>query len=197
MSEWVSRIRTGPGQRAALGLVFALLLATAVDAGLWAVRQEGSGGRAGSVNAAGRGHATSSLLTSAYSNALLVGAGHQAAYFIFWNTRNSKLQGQISQYLIEPPRLPGQKAPGTDVTGDSFTGTVAGSRVKMRLVGNGLNGVTLMTGRILSGHLLWLSDPAAGHGVITFHTEKNLNRFTTLFNRMYYGDYNRLNHGKP
>jgi hypothetical protein len=140
---------------------------------------------------------TSSLLTSADANALLVGAGHQAAYFIFWSIRNGKLQGQISQYLIEPPRLPDQKAPGTDVTGDSFTGTVAGSRVKMSLAGNGLNGVTLMTGRIRSGHLLSLSDPVAGHGVIAFRTEKNLDRFTVLFNRMYYGDYNRLNQRDP
>jgi hypothetical protein len=156
--------------------VVALLLATAVDAALWAVRRGDADVRAGSASPAGRGHVTSSLLTSADANALLVGAGHQAAYFIFWSIRNGKLQGQISQYLIEPPWLPDQKAPGTDVTGDSFTGTVAGSRVKMSLAGNGLNGVTLMTGRIRSGHLLSLSD---------------------LFNRMYYGDYNRLNQRDP
>src|ERR1700684_343745 len=117
MSEWVSRIRAGSGRRrAALGLVVALLLATAVDAALWAVRQGGSG-EGGSANSASPGHVASPLLTSAYSNALLVGACHQAAYFIFWITSNDKLQGEISQYLIEPPRWPDQKAPGTDQTG--------------------------------------------------------------------------------
>jgi hypothetical protein len=45
----------------------------------------------------------------------------------------------------------------------------------MRLGGDGLNGVTLIKGRIRSGRLLLLSDPVAGHGVIAFRTEKNLN----------------------
>lgn len=197
MAEGVSRIRTGPGRHAALGLVVALLLATAVDAGLWAVRHGGFGGRAGSVGTVSRGHVASPLLTSPYSNALLVGAGHRAAYFIFWSNSNGKLQGQISQFLIEPALQPGQKAPGTDTTGDSFTGTVTGSRVKMTLAGNGLNGVRLITGRIRSGHLLSLSDPVAGHGVIAFRTEKNLDRFTMLFNRMYYREYDRRRHGRP
>jgi hypothetical protein len=47
---------------------------------------------------------------------------------------------------------------------------------------------------IRSGKLLLLSDPVAERGVVAFPTEKNLNRFTTLYSRMYYGEYNRLYH---
>lgn len=189
--ERVSRIRSSRGQRATLGLVVALMLATAVDAGMWALRHGGSGLPAYNPD---RGHKPSPLLTAAYSNGLLVGASHQAAYALFWNNAHGKLQGQIWQWLIEPARLPDQKAPGTSDTSDGFTGTVVGSRVTIRLGANGLNGVTLIKGRIRSGRLLFLSDPVAGHGAIAFRTEKNLNRFTMLWNRMYYGEYNRMNH---
>lgn len=194
MVERVSRIRTGRGRRATVGLVVALLLATAVDAGMWALRHAGSGLPANTTN---RGHAISPLLTATDSNAVLVGGGHLAAYALFWGNTRGKLQGQIWQWLIEPARLPGQKAPGTSNTSDGFTGTVVGSNVTMRLAGNGLNGVTLIKGRISSGRLLLLSDPVAGHGVIAFRTEKNLRRFTTTWNRMYYGEYNRLTHSTP
>lgn len=179
-----------------LGLVVALLLATAVDAAVWVVRHGGAGAPAGRVNTASRGRGTSSAINSGNSHALLVGAGHRAAYFIFWGSRDGKLQGQISQDLIVPPQLPGQKVPGTDTTGDSFAGTVVGSKVTMRLAGDGLNGVTLIRGQIRSGHLLLLTDPVAGHGVIAFRAEKNLNRFTSVFNRMYYGTVRRLNRSK-
>ena len=196
MTDLVSRIRMGSGRRTTLGLVVALLLATAVDAGMWAVRHGGTGVPTGKVNTASRGPGTSSLINSGNSHALLVGAGHGAAYFIFWGSTNGELQGQITQDLIVAPQLPGQKVPGTATTGDSFTGTIVGSKVRMRLAGDGLNGVTLIRGQIRSGHLLLLADPVAGRGVIAFRTEKNLNRFTSLFNRMYYGMVRRLNHGK-
>lgn len=189
MVERVSRIRSSRGRRATLGLVVALLLAAAVDAGLWALRHEASGLPANSTS---RGHAMSPLLTAADSSAVLVGSGHLAAYALFWGRTRGKLQGQIWQWLIEPAGLPGQKAPGTSENSDSFTGTVAGSSVTLRLVGNSLYGATVIKGRIRSGKLLLLSDPVAGHGVIALRPEKNLKRFTALFNRMYYGEWNRL-----
>ena len=193
MVERVSRIRSSRGRRATLGLVAALLLATAVDAGMWALRHVGSGLPA---NTTSRDHPISPLLTAADSNAVLVGGGHLVAYALFWNSTRGKLQGQIWQWLIEPARLPGQKAPGTNETSDGFSGTVTGSSVTMRLAGDGLNGVTLIKGRIRSGKLLLLSDPVAGHGAIAFRTETNLHRFITLFQRMYYGEYNRLYHSR-
>jgi hypothetical protein len=188
------RSRRGRRRRPALGLLAALLLAVGVDVGMWALRHGGSGWQ---VNNPDHGHVPSPLLTAAYSNGLLVGAGRQAAYALFWNNAHGKLQGQIWQWMIEPPGLPGQKVPGTYDTADGFTGTVVGSRVTIRLAGNGLNGgVSLITGRIRNGRLLSLSDPVAGHGAIAFRTEKNLNRFTALWNRMYYGEWNRL-HRRP
>ena len=193
MAERLFRIRVALGRRTAFGLVAALLLATGIDAGMWFLRHGGSGVPAGRANTTGRAHGTSPLINSGNSDALLVGVGHQAAYFMFWGSRNGRLQGQISQYLIAAPELPGQKSPGTDVIGDSFTGTVIGSKVTMRLAGDGLNGVTLIRGKIRSGTVLLLTDPVDVRRVIAFRTEKNLNHFTSAFNRMYYGTFRRLN----
>ncbi len=146
------------------------------------------------ANATSRGHAISPLLTAADSNAVLVGFGHSAAYALFWGRTHGKLQGVIWQWLIGPSQLPGQKVPWTHDSTASFTGTVVGSRVKVQVVGDGLIGATVINGRIRSGRLLSLSDPVAGHGVMAFRTEKNLNRFTTVWNRMYYGEWDRLHH---
>jgi hypothetical protein len=108
-------------------------------------------------------------------DALLIGAGNDVAYYIMWKRDQTFVAGQMTEDRITP---------GLDSTfTDTFSGTVRGQQVSLRLPGVGLNGTKGFSGH-LRGDRLVVSAPGQPHGRITFHIEKDLKPYTSIVNRM-------------